>query len=71
MVTAVLPAGLRDWREAPRVRMLNDRAVNASGRYVLCWLQQALRARDNPVIDASILLGNALGLPVLVYHGVR
>ncbi len=71
MVTAVLPAGLRDWREAPRVRVLNDRAVNVGGRYVLCWLQQALRARDNPVIDASILLGNALGLPVLVYHGVR
>ena len=71
MVTPVLPTGLHDWREAPRVRALNDRAPNANGRYVLCWLQQALRARDNPVIDASIRLGNALGLPVLVYHGVR
>jgi deoxyribodipyrimidine photo-lyase len=50
---------------------LNDRAPNAGGRFVLCWLQQALRARDNPVIDASIRLGNALALPVLVYHGVR
>lgn len=38
---------------------------------MLCWLQQALRAFDNPVIDAAVLLGNALGLPVLVYHGVR
>ena len=38
---------------------------------MLCWLQQALRARDNPVIDAAILLGNDLGLPVLVYHGLR
>lgn len=54
-----------------RVRALNNRALNPDGRYVLCWLQQALRARDNPVIDASIRLGNALGLPVLVYHGVR
>jgi len=71
MVTAGLPRGLDDWREAPRVRALNDRMPDASGRYVLCWLQQALRARDNPVIDAGIRLGNALGLPVLVYHGVR
>ncbi len=71
MVTPALPPGLDDWREAPRVRALNDRTPNAGGCYVLCWLQQALRARDNPVIDASIRLGNALALPVLVYHGVR
>jgi hypothetical protein len=43
------------------VRALNDRIAKPSGRYVLCWLQQALRARDNPVIDAGIRLGNALG----------
>ena len=71
MVIDGLPTGLADWREAPRVRALNDRAVGADGRYVLCWLQQALRARDNPVIDAAVRLGNALSLPVLVYHGVR
>ena len=59
------------WREAPRVRQLNQHAINPAGRYVLCWLQQALRARDNPVIDAAILIGNELGLPVLVYHGLR
>lgn len=39
--------------------------------YVLCWLQQTLRAYDNPAVDAAIDLGNALGLPVLAYHGVR
>ncbi|WP_156677676.1 deoxyribodipyrimidine photo-lyase [Sphingomonas profundi] len=71
MVTAALPPGLHDWGEAPRVRALNGRATNAGGRYVLCWFQQALRARDNPVIDASVRLGNALSLRVLVYHGVR
>ena len=65
-----LPAPLADWREAPRVRALNDRPV-ADGAYVLCWLQQALRAADNPAIDAAVRLGNALGLPVLVYHGLR
>ncbi|WP_445190787.1 deoxyribodipyrimidine photo-lyase [Sphingomonas sp. Tas61C01] len=38
---------------------------------MLCWLQQALRAYDNPVIDAAIRLANTMQLPVLVYHGVR
>jgi deoxyribodipyrimidine photolyase len=65
------PHALSRWREALRVRALNDRASSPDGRYVLCWLQQALRARDNPVIDAAVHLGNALRLPVLVYHGVR
>ena len=68
MTTDVLTAA---WREAPRVRLLTDRPVARGGRYVLCLLQQALRARDNPVIDAAVRLGNALGVPVLVYHGVR
>jgi hypothetical protein len=34
-----LPAALAGWREAPRVRTLNDRAVARDGAYVLCWLQ--------------------------------
>ncbi len=71
MVSGPLPPGLVDWREAPRVRTTNDRSIADDARYVLCWLQQALRATDNPVIDAAVRLGNALGLPVLVYHGVR
>lgn len=70
-VISRLPDGLRDWQQDPRLRPLNDHAPAASGRYVLCWLQQALRHRDNPVIDAAVRLGNALRLPVLVYHGVR
>lgn len=65
-----LPDTLASWREAPRVRALTDRTPRA-GKYVLCWLQQALRAPDNPLIDAAIRLGNSLDLPVLVYHGVR
>ncbi|MEG3082090.1 deoxyribodipyrimidine photo-lyase [Sphingomonas sp. PB2P12] len=67
----ILPDGLSDWQQAPRMRPLNDRMPVAEGRYVLCWLQQALRAYDNPVIDAAVRFGNALRLPVLVYHGVR
>ena len=38
--------------------------------YVLCWLQQTLRGENNPVLDAAIALGNSLGLPVVVYHGL-
>jgi deoxyribodipyrimidine photo-lyase len=70
-MTDHLPAVLAAWSDAPRVRALNAQSIRAEGRYVLCWLQQALRAVDNPVIDAAILLGNELGLPVLVYHGLR
>ena len=55
---------------SPRVRALNARPLRP-GRYVLCWLQQALRARDNPAIDAALTVANAAGVPVLVYHGVR
>lgn len=62
---------LSTWREAPRARGLNDRPVRLPASYVLCWLQQALRAADNPVIDAAVRLGEAWRLPVLVYHGVR
>jgi len=70
-VTAILSQALATWREGPRVRPLNDRSPEPGGRYVLCWLRQALRARDNPVIDAAIRLSNACHLPVLVYHGVQ
>ncbi len=69
-MTASLPSSLASWREAPRVRAFNDAPLR-SGPYVLCWLQQALRSHDNPVIDAAIRLANELKLPVLVYHGLR
>lgn len=66
-LAAMLPAELamRSVQLNPGVAM-RDRA-----RYVLVWLQQTLRGHDNPVIDAGVALGNRLGLPVLVYHGLR
>ena len=66
-----LPPALADWSDAPRCRRLTDPPFRSEGRYDLCWLQQALRSHDNPVIDAAVRLGNALGRPVLVYHGLR
>lgn len=65
-----MPPSLMAWSDEPRVRRLNEVDVR-QGRYVLCWLQQALRAYDNPVIDAAVRLGNELDLPVLVYQGLR
>ena len=56
---------------AQRGVALNDAPMRAGARYVLCWLQQTLRGDDHPTIDAAILLGNRLKLPVLVYHGLR
>ena len=66
-MTARLPGALTSWAEAARIRSLNAHDVRPTGRYVLCWLQQALRGVDNPVIDAAIRLGNALDRPVLIY----
>lgn len=54
-----------------RCRRLNEAPFRAHGAdYVLCWLQQALRGRTNPAIDAAIALGDRFGLPVVVYHGL-
>ena len=54
-----------------RAVLLNAAPIRADARYVLCWLQQTLRGHDHPTIDASVALGNRLGLPVLAYHGLR
>ncbi|MDT7855390.1 deoxyribodipyrimidine photo-lyase [Rubrivirga sp. S365] len=52
-----------------RTRKLTDRYIISRGRdYVLCWLMQALRADENPAIDAAVALGNDRGLPVVVLH---
>ncbi len=52
-----------------RTRKLTDRTIISRGRdYVLCWLMQALRADENPALDAALALGNERGLPVVVVH---
>ena len=52
-----------------RTRRLNEQPVSREGcDYVLCWLTQALRAEENPALDAAIALGNELELPVVVLH---
>ena len=53
-----------------RTRRLTDHHVQA-GDYVLCWLMQALRADENPALDAAIALSNKEGLPVVVLHALE
>lgn len=40
------------------------------GRYVLYWMRTAVRGHENPALDAALLAGRALDLPVFVYHAL-
>lgn len=40
------------------------------GEFVLYWMHNALRAHENPALDAAICLARQNGLPLLVYHGL-
>ena len=64
--------GLRDSNSPllDRIHPLNAASLRGQGAYVLCWLQQALRGEQNPLIDVALRLANARGVPVLVYHGM-
>lgn len=55
---------------AERTEALNDRAVHSGGRYVLYWMHHAMRAEENPALDAAIHLALAHGKPLLVLQGV-
>ncbi len=77
MTEPILRTALPDWLPselpdtlADRIHPMNDNPVAQDARYVLCWLQQALRADENPLIELALHLANDLGLPVLVYHGM-
>ena len=54
-----------------RTSVLNNKVVNPHADYVLVWLQQTLRGADHPAIDAGVQIANTLGIPALVYHGLR
>lgn len=54
-----------------RCRRLNKRRVKLKrAEYIFCWIQQNLRAEDNPIIDAAVAAGNKYKLPVVVYHAL-
>ncbi len=64
-LVAGLPSNL-----AERSRLLSSRAPSREGEFVLYWMHHAVRAHENPALDAAIELANRIGVPVLVYQGL-
>ncbi|MEM9354694.1 MAG: FAD-dependent oxidoreductase [Pseudomonadota bacterium] len=60
-----LPDVLRE-----RARILSDGETSDSGEFVLYWMRTAVRADQNPALDAAITAANELQLPVFVYHAL-
>jgi photolyase PhrII len=60
-----LPAHLHE-----RVRPAADRPPASAGEFVLYWMHNALRGHENPALDAALVAGDRLGLPVFVYQGL-
>ncbi|MFM1823928.1 MAG: hypothetical protein RI967_2194 [Planctomycetota bacterium] len=60
-----LPAHL-----AERVSLVGAPAEAPRGEFVLYWTHHALRTDANPSLDAARAIGDALGIPVLVYAGI-
>ena len=53
-----------------RSEQYGQRPVRRDGQFVLCWLHHAMRADENPVLDAAIVLACQLDKPLLVYFGL-
>ncbi len=62
---AALPEHLRE-----RIRPVGDGTASSAGELVLYWMHHAVRAEDNPALDAARVAAHALGLPLLVYQGL-
>src|SRR5688500_16311827 len=54
-----------------RVRQLNERRINARGRYVLYWMQMYKRVENNHALNWAIEKANELELPLVVYEGLK
>jgi deoxyribodipyrimidine photo-lyase len=49
----------------PRVTVRRGGPPDLDGSAVVCWLQRAPRAADNPALDVAVAAGNELGKPVV------
>ncbi|MEP6945321.1 MAG: deoxyribodipyrimidine photo-lyase [Acidobacteriota bacterium] len=54
-----------------RVVQLNDKPTNKNARYVLYWMQMYKRVDNNHALIYAIRRANELGLPVVVYEGLK
>ena len=55
---------------AERTLVLNDASPRAAGEFVLYWAHHALRAHENPALEAAAAIALRLELPLLVYQGL-
>ena len=52
---------LKHFSVAPeRIQQLNDRALNEGGKYVVYWMQESMRAYENPALEYAIRWANDL-----------
>jgi deoxyribodipyrimidine photo-lyase len=54
-----------------RIHAGGELGPRSGGDHVLYWMQSTFRARDNSALDFAVEQANQLGLPLLVYHGLR
>lgn len=54
-----------------RIHAGREPGPRGGGELVLYWMQTTHRAHDNFALEFAIEQANLLGLPVLVYHGLR
>jgi len=54
-----------------RIHAAGEMGPRARGEFVLYWIQTTLRAEGNPALTFAVEQANLLGLPLLVYHGLR
>ena len=54
-----------------RLHVPPDTRPVAGGEFILYWMQTTQRAHDNFALNFAIEQADLLGIPVLVYHGLR
>jgi len=50
---------------------VGSRTRPVTGDFVLYWLQTTMRSRNNPALNHAAQTANELGLPLVVYQGLR
>jgi deoxyribodipyrimidine photo-lyase len=54
-----------------RLRQVNDRPIDASGRFILYWIQAYRRLNHNHSLDHALQWAIGLKKPLVVYEGLR
>lgn len=54
-----------------RLRRLNEKPIQKGRGYVLYWMQMYRRLRHNHALDYAVKCATELGLPLIVYEGLR